>query len=134
VIRTIDAFPLTQVVERIAWDPDNVHIAAGVKVTGSFPGPDAVRVFDATTGQQVAAEPTASARINGLVYTPDGKYLIETEIEKKTRVWDGQHKNLLQEIPANLPAGYTVGALAVSRDSRYLAIASLSEISIWKLH
>jgi len=56
------------------------------------------------------------------------------EIDGNTRIWDGAHKILLQEIPADLPVGYEVGAVAVSRDSRYLAIAKVSEISIWKLH
>jgi WD40 repeat protein len=133
VLSTIDAFPLTQMIERLAWSPDGNHIAAGVKVSGSFPGPDAVKVFDISTGLQVAGESASSARVNALAYTPDGKYLIESEIDKTTRIWDGQHKNLLQKIPVNLSSGYTVGAIAVSRDSRYLAIASLSDISIWKL-
>ena len=77
------------------------------------------------TGQGVAAEPVGGAHVEGLAYTQDCRYLIETGIEMKVRIWDGQHKTLLQTIPVE---GY---AVAVSHDSRYIALGTGGKISIW---
>jgi WD40 repeat protein len=62
---------------------------------------------------------------------PDGRYLVEACIDGKVRIWDGQHKQLLQSIPTS-DHFYTV--VSISRDSRYVAIAAGFDVSVWELH
>jgi len=96
----------------LAWSPDGVHLA--------YENKDGVEIFDARTGVRVIEEKKESDRSDVHVrYTPDGKYLIESDFGKggtRVRIWDGQHQKLLQEIKA-IP-----GCIAVSRDGRFLAM------------
>ncbi len=129
--RTIDmAFPDHNEIQAVAWSPDGKTLAAGAIVQGTYPGPDAVRLFDAATGTLVGDEHADNAGVYGLSYSPDGRYLIEGYIDGKVRIWDGQHKQLLQSMPVD-DHFHTV--LGVSRDSRYLAIAAGKGIAVWQL-
>jgi WD40 repeat protein len=127
IVRTIDAFPVENEIGHLAWNPDGIHLAAGARVGGSFAGPDAVKVFDARTGEQVVAEQATNATVHGLRYTKDGKYLIEAGVGTTIKIWDGQHRELLQEIKGD------AGSLAVSRDGRYLAMGGDRKILVWEL-
>lgn len=126
VVRTINAFPPRYRLFHLAWHPDGIHLAAGTEFGESDAG-DAVRVFDVRTGNQVAGEPTSNAEVVGLHYTPNGKYLIESAIDKTIRIWDGQHQHLLQTIKGE------AASLAVSSDSRYVAMGGDRKILIWEL-
>jgi len=105
---------------RIAWNPNGAQIAVGI-ADNPTDGTDIVRIFDLPSGKQVANE-TASwgLQIRALRYTPDGKYLIETGIDKKVKIWNGQHNKLLQEISAD-PA-----SCAISKDGHFLAIGGVA--------
>jgi WD40 repeat protein len=134
VVRTIDnALPLENVVESIGWSSGGHHVAIGATVGGSFPGPDAVRVFDVATGTQTAGIRGAEAAVRGITYTPDGKYLVAAVIEGSVRIYDARDYSLLQAIPVD------ADRVAVSSDSRYLAIAARSKgfanrvVSVWEL-
>jgi WD40 repeat protein len=131
VIRTIEqAFPEHNQIHALAWSPDGKHLAAGGIVQGSFPGPDAVRLFDPTTATLIGTEQGEPSFVTGLVYTPDGRYLIEGHIDRAVRIWDGSHTNLLQRIPVDFHS-HTI--LAVSPDSRYFSIAEGERVSVWEL-
>jgi WD40 repeat protein len=126
---TIDnAFAPGTGVERMAWSPDGRHLAIGVRVGGSFKGSDAVKIFNPASGEVIANEPAHDALVTALRYTKDGKYLIESGVEGAIRIWDGQHKSLLQTIPAA-----DCYALAVSGDGSYFAAGIGSHIIIWQL-
>jgi len=172
VVRTIRAFPTSKkfamesTIERLAWTPDGMYIAVGARVTGTYRPearpdavfesnemrPDAIRIFDTHSGEQVASEtPVKYARIWALRYTPDGKYLIESAfspgseessaprrellrtdsmprtVESVIRIWDGEHRRLLQEISG------AAGSAAVTRDGHYLALGGDGMIFIFKL-
>ena len=159
LVRTIQAYPTIKggdgEIERLAWNPDSVHIAASARVTGTYAGPDtwpdAIRVFDARSGEKVTGEPAEYARVWALRYTPDGKYLIASGFKAGTkissgrrhellridpeprawklaiRIWDGEHRQLLQEIPGE------AGSAAVTRDGRYLALGGDGMIFILEL-
>ncbi|MGP0054025.1 MAG: WD40 repeat domain-containing protein, partial [Steroidobacteraceae bacterium] len=102
IVRTIDSvFPDANQVQTLAWSPDGTSIAAGCIVDGSFRGPNAVRFFDPMTGAEIAHETADTAFVSALAYTPNGKYLIEGEIDHHVRLWDASHKSLLQTIPVN---------------------------------
>jgi WD40 repeat protein len=128
IVRSIDApFPGYVRPSALAWSPDGLHIAAAGDVGGSSPGPEAVIVFDAVTGKRIATVNAKSASAEGLAYSPDGKYLIAGSIDNSVRIMDGRNYILLQSIPGD---GRSV---AVSRDSRYLAISAFPKFSIWML-
>jgi len=108
---------------RMAWSPDGAHI--------TLAGAGEVSVFDVSSGKQVTTEPLKSGPMF-VRYTPDGKYLIEADsggLENGlgVRIWDGQRRELLQEIPGNF------GNLAVSRDGHYFAIGNFKSITVWQL-
>ncbi|MEO7207222.1 MAG: hypothetical protein ABI145_10625 [Steroidobacteraceae bacterium] len=132
IVRTIDGvFPDHNQVLTLAWSPSGKAIAAGAVVGGTSPGPDAVKIFDPTTGIQTAREPTVRpAYVSGLAFTPDGRYLIEAFIDGHARIWDSQHRSLLQSIPVD---DHFHPAVAVSRDSRHVALASGINVSVWAI-
>jgi WD40 repeat protein len=131
VVRTIDQpFPEHNEIQTLAWSPDGKSLAVGAVVEGTYPGPDAVKIFDPMTGALSLVEPARSAYVYGLGYTPNGRYLVEGYIENHVRIWDGQHNAILQTIPVD---NHFRCVLNVSRDSRYLAIAIGKHVSIWEL-
>jgi len=161
VVRTIDAFPtiptapMENQIQRLAWHPDGVHVAAGASLTASLkraaPWPDAIRIFNARSGKLLGREPAEYANIWTLRYTPNGKYLIASHFKASTavaggparerlsldsgaraaevaiRIWDGGHRQLLQEIRGE------PGAAAVTRDGRYLALGGDDIIYVFQL-
>ncbi len=129
-------------VGRLAWSPDGAHLAAmGRRARDGFAnngqgaytsGLDTVMVFDTHSGKQVAGEQLEGIGNSSLRYTPEGKYLIEGDMDGLgnglgVRIWDGQHRELLQVIPGN------VGSLAVSGDGHYFAVSTYKQISVWQL-
>lgn len=129
VVRQIDdAFPKENRVDQLAWSADGAHLAAGGLTGGTYSEPDAVRVFDVSTGRLVAVEPSVPAYVTGLRYTANGKYLIESGLRGGVHIWDGQHKVLLQAIPVKYD-----NAIAVSADGAYLAIGEAAHVVLWKL-
>ena len=118
IIRTIQDYA-----GHLAWSPDGTYVTAAAG--------GGVKVFDVHAGKQVADEPLKSAHM-AVRYTADGKYLLESDMDALgnglgVRIWDGQHRELLQVISGN------VGSLAVSRDGHYFAAGSFKNISIWQL-
>lgn len=128
---------------RLAWSPDGAYLVAmGRRARDGFAnnghgaytsGLDTVMVFDTHSWKQIAGEQLEGIGNSSLRYTPDGKYLIEGDMDALgnglgVRIWDGQHRELLQEISGN------VGSLAVSRDGHYFAAGSFKNISIWQLN
>lgn len=121
IVRTVQS-GVTNGKSRLAWSPDGTYLTGG--------GAGRLEIRDAQSGRLVIEAPFGAGHIS-LRYTPDGKYLIEGDAnDKKTgwgKIWDGQHRELLQEITGN------VGSIAVSRDSRYLATGTDGKTIIWQL-
>jgi WD40 repeat protein len=132
VVRTIEGvFPDQNEIRSISWSSDGQYLAAGGVVQGTFPGPNALRVFDTASGKPVVDEPSRdSADVTGLAYTSDGRYLVEGIIDGAVRIWDAMHKELYQKISVE-DDQYL--ALAVSKDGKYFAIGSGRDVSIFEL-
>ena len=135
IIRTLDdVFPREAAVRFLTWHPDGIHLAAGTigsGVNGMPPPPEPVKIIDTRTGHVVVSEPAPPADIVGLQYSPDGRYLVESGIEWSTvKLWDGEHRTLLQEIPVHALASF---AVAISNDSHYLAISDRDRVTVWQL-
>lgn len=126
----------------LAWCPDGANITVIGRRASDYSislgkefftsGPDTVMVFDAHNGKQIAGEQFEDVEGGSLRYTSDGKYLIEGVMNGRgsgqgVRIWDGQHRELLQEIPGE------VGSLAVSRDGRYFAVGEVGKTIVWQL-
>lgn len=122
IVRTIQSEGRMGRGSPLAWSPDGAYITMG--------SVGRLEIFDAQSGKLLIEAPFGAGR-KSLRYTPDGKYLIEGDAnDKKTgwgKIWDGQHRELLQEITGN------VGSLAVSRNSRYLATGVDGKTIIWQL-
>ena len=112
VVRTIPASA-----ERLAWSPDGARLVAAAGLE--------TQIFDARSGEIVSIEKGEGGHALAR-YTPDGKYLIE-RINLRVKIWDGQHRDLYQEIPA------APGVLAVSRDGHYFAMGGDKKVIVWKL-
>jgi dipeptidyl aminopeptidase/acylaminoacyl peptidase len=130
VLRTIAAFPDNNEIQTLSWSPDGRILAAGALVTESAPGPDAVKIFDPSTGKQMFGGIAKEGEITGLRYSANGRYLVGGVIDGKVNIWEAQDDKLLQVIPVDehFPA-----AVSISRDSRYLAIANRIEIAVYEL-
>ena len=127
--RTIEAFPVSSGIERLAWSVDGSRIAAGVRPifsSSSLKGAT-VKIFDAKTGQQVGSdESSGTAHVTGLTFTSNGKYLIVGGLNSTVRIWDANHDAVVQTIPTD------ASAIAVSNDGHHIAIAMDAEISVWE--
>jgi WD40 repeat protein len=130
ITRAIAAFPDYNEIHALSWSPDGKALAAGAVVGGSHAGPDAVKIFDPATGAQLVGEVAKDAFVSGLSYSRDGRYLIEGHIDGNVRIWDGQHKQMLQTIPVD-KRFYT--KLSITPDSRFVAIAAGPDVSVWEL-
>ena len=136
VVREIDgAFPDSNNVMALAWSPDGKRLAAGGGVGGSYPGPDAVKIFDAMSGELVKAEQADNSWVTAIAYTSDGKYLVEGAVNKAVRIWDSAHEHLLQTISVKWGNGFSdvYTTLAISPDSRYLAISEWRQVTLYEL-
>ena len=123
IVRTIQNTGAMNRMSRLAWSPDGAYITNA--------GGEGLQIFDVSSGTQVVDEHLNSAHPS-LRYTPDGKYLIEGDRNGMgtglgVRIWDGQHRKLLQEVSGN------VGSIAVSRDGRHLATGVEGKTIIWRL-
>jgi WD40 repeat protein len=76
ILGTIAAFPDENEIQTLSWSPDGRFLAAGALVTESAPGPDAVKIFDLSTGKQMFGGTAKEARVTGLRYSENGLYLV----------------------------------------------------------
>jgi hypothetical protein len=127
----VKKFPIDHTPSGTSFSVDGKTIATGslFDVDGSNSDPAVVKIWSMETGQRVGAEPAqVTARIGGLRYTPDGRYLIASHLDGYTRFWDSKSLILKQEIKAQ------AASLAVSRDSHYLAMGGDGKIIVCELH
>jgi WD40 repeat protein len=136
IMRTIQV--ASDNVTRLAWSPDSGRVAVGGRGGDGKKQFELVQIFDTISGEMITSEKAKYSRIQSLRYTMDGKYLIEASLmvdepiredsrlellrfsrgdfAMSIRIWDGQHRRLLQQIPGE------AGGMAVTRDGRYLAM------------
>jgi WD40 repeat protein len=70
---------------------------------------------------------THRTTVNVLRYSPDGKYLVESVIDGSIRIWDGQHRTLLQQIHGEATS------LAFTRDGKFLAMGGNRKSLVWQM-
>ncbi|HMD59198.1 MAG TPA: hypothetical protein VKG66_05375, partial [Steroidobacteraceae bacterium] len=127
--RTIGAFPAQSEIEQLAWNHDGTLLAAAARPTleGAELSGAAIATFEVATGQRVSKQFTDAPHINALLYSGDGRFLIEAGPDRTVQIWDAAHQRLLQRIALDARAA------AISADSRWLAIAAGDALTIWQL-
>jgi WD40 repeat protein len=129
LVRTIEAFPAQSEIERLAWNRDGTLIAAAARPTleGAELSGAAIAIFEAATGERLSEQLTEAPHVSALLYSGDGRYLIEAGPDRTVQIWDAAHQRLLQRIALDARAA------AISADSRHLAIAAGDALTVWQL-
>lgn len=102
--------------------PDDRTLAVGY-------GNGNIKLFDFRTGEQRAAFANHAAQVNGLLFTPDGRTLISSSLDRSTRIWDvaaGRELTILH--------GLVGFAIALTPDGRRLTTGSElpgSAVKLW---
>jgi WD40 repeat protein len=107
----------------IAWSADGKRAAIA--------GGQGVEMVDPQSGEKLMHEELDKAAHMNVRFTPDGRYFIECDENGRgtgvgVKIWDSQHKKLLQEISGN------IGSIAVSRDGKHLAVGETGRTTIWQ--
>ncbi len=107
---------------RVAWHPSGqfLSVASG----------RGLETFDTTTGEQVSFLPPSfdTARVT-IHYTDDGRYLIDSYAGEDggLRIWTSDRAHLLQWVPSN------IYATAVTKDSKFIAVATPKAVAIYEI-
>jgi WD40 repeat protein len=107
----------------MAWSPDGTRLAVA--------GETYLDIFDVQSGECLVHERVEKSGNMNVRYTPDGRYLIQSDLNGRgaglgVKIWATQTHKLMQEIPGD------IGSIAVSRDSKYLAIGATGRTTIWQ--
>jgi WD40 repeat protein len=107
----------------MAWSPDGTRLAVAGELY--------LDIFDVQSGECLVHEMVEKSGDMNVRYTPDGRYLIQSDLNGRgaglgVKIWASQSHKLLQEIPGD------IGSIAVSRDSKYLAVGATGRTTIWQ--
>lgn len=122
----------------LAVSPDGKRLATGTHTgtgSGEYRTTVSVHIFDASTGKLLAApldgvEPFGAQ--TGLVYTPDGRFLIvghEESITKAVHLIDAKSLQVVDVVHA----GSTVYDIAVHPKSTLFAVGAGGQMLVWSL-
>ena len=109
--------------ESVAVSPDGTHLA-------SASDDGTVKVWDATTGQELLSFSTQHTGISifGLAYSPDGARIATASDDQTAKVWDAASGQQLLVIDHGAP----LGGLAFSPDGKHLATAGADAmVRVW---
>jgi len=116
-----------EIVRGIAFSPDGRRIAS---TDGSWekPAPGEVKVWDATSGEQIASIGHALGAF-GVAFSPDGKCLASAGQDGTVRIFDATTR---RELATHRVPGSWAFGVAFSPDGRYLASAhGDGSVRIW---
>jgi WD40 repeat protein len=108
----------------LAFAPDGKEIATAGRT------PPVVRLWDASSGRELATLAGHANLVISLAYTPDGTRLVSGSWDRTVRVWDRAGRRTLRVLRTN---AHRVESLAVAPDNRTLAAHSAAGVQLWDL-
>jgi WD40 repeat protein/serine/threonine protein kinase len=113
---------------RLAFSPDGKRLASGSstydRAKNAYTSVE-VKVSDAQTGQEFLSLKGHTALVGGLAFSPDGKRLASSSLDKTVRLWDAQTG---QELFTLKGGAYSV---AFSPDGKRLASGGDNTVTVW---
>jgi WD40 repeat protein len=108
----------------LQWSPDGTRIALAGRLY--------IEIFEPRSGERLLHEKLEGSGDQDLRYTPDFRYLIESDLNGRgkglgVQIWDFQHSRLRQKIAGD------VGSIDVSRDGRWLAVGDTGRTTVWRI-
>jgi hypothetical protein len=89
-----------------------------------------IRLWDVTTGKQVASLDRHTDRVTHVAFTPDGKRLVSASTDKTIRVWDAATGDEV----LNLKHGAAISAFSISSDGKRLLVAGEDRtLKVWSI-
>jgi WD40 repeat protein len=115
----------------VAFSPDGKSLAAGVtqhaRPTGEFVAGE-VLIWDAVTGQMRFAL-SDSHHVNGVAFSPDGKYVASACLSGTLKVWDTTNGQVICTLKGHTES---VNTVTFSPDGKRIASASDDQtVRIW---
>jgi WD40 repeat protein len=109
----------------VTWAPDGKRLASADRTSLNYA--DDVQVWDAASGQTLKTYPAhtrspAPGPVNGLSWSPDGKYLASASYDYTVRVWEVATGNI--RFLYSDPHGYLMTCVAWSPDGKYIAFGN----------
>ncbi|MCI0712254.1 MAG: protein kinase, partial [Chloroflexi bacterium] len=130
IIRTLEGCP--SIVFDVDYSPDGTLIA-GACWDGT------VRIWDASTGQQLPPLTGHTDKVHCVAFSPDGKWLVSGSYDATAKVWDASTGKLIHTLVGHQPLreGWEQGVLSVafSPDGRLIATGGSDHTArIWDVN
>jgi len=122
----------------MALSPDGRWLATAGLLSGTRELKCAIRLYDFATGKLIGLLKGHDNVVNGLAFSPDGKYLISGSGDRDAIIWDVEQKSLKHRLEGHTAQIYAVGftpdsarAVTGSNDNtlRLWSVADGSEIA-----
>lgn len=113
----------TEAVGPTAWSADSARFAVA--------GGQRIEIFDLHSATPLVNEFVANSGSLNVLFTPDNRYFVESDLNGMgkglgVKIWDSSRRRLLQHIPGD------IGSIAISRDSKYLAVGMTGRTTVWQ--